>query len=123
MGKSVETDPVRIDFQWDRERFTEVIWPELARVVPAFESLKFMRGWAGHYEVNQLDENAILGPWPEVEGFYLINGFSGHGFQQAPAAGRYLAELILKRKPALDLSCFSPQRILDHRPLAEAGII
>jgi hypothetical protein len=49
-----------------------------------------VRGWAGLYEVNRLDSNAILGPWPELEGFYLINGFSGHGLQQSPAAGRYL---------------------------------
>lgn len=122
-GKTMDDDPEIFDFTWDRERFTEILWPELARVVPAFETLKLIRGWAGLYEVNQLDCNALLGPWPEVQGFYLINGFSGHGFQQAPASGRYLAELILKKPPVLDLSCFSPQRILDQRPLAEEGIV
>ena len=101
----------------------EVFWPELAKIVPAFETLKLVRGWAGLYEMNRLDENAILGTWPDLKELYLINGFSGHGLQQSPAAGRYLAELILKRPPALDLSCFSPQRILDNRPLEEARVV
>jgi len=101
----------------------EVFWPELAKIVPAFETLKLVRGWAGLYEMNRLDENAILGPWPDLKELYLINGFSGHGLQQSPAAGRYLAELILKRPPALDLSGFSPQRILDNRPLEEARVV
>ncbi len=122
-GKTMEDDPEIFDFTWDRDRFTEIIWPELAKVVPAFETLKIIRGWAGLYEVNQLDWNALLGPWPEVQGLCLINGFSGHGFQQAPAAGRYVAELILKRPPTLDLGCFSPQRILEHKPLTEEGIV
>ena len=73
--------------------------------------------------MNRLDHNAILGPWPELEGFYLINGFSGHGLQQGPAAGRYLAELILGTTISLELSIFSPKRILEGRPLSEQGIV
>jgi glycine/D-amino acid oxidase-like deaminating enzyme len=42
-----------------------------------------------------LDANAILGEWPTLSGFYLANGFSGHGLQQGLAVGRYMAELIL----------------------------
>jgi glycine/D-amino acid oxidase-like deaminating enzyme len=123
VGKSVEEDPVGFDFNWDDKRFLEDLWFELAEFVPAFETLKLMRGWAGLYAVNTLDGNAILGEWPELKGFYLANGFSGHGLQQAPAAGRYLAELILKRPVRLDLSIFSPVRILDNRPLSEGGLV
>jgi len=123
VGRSLWEDRVGFDFSWEWPRFTEVLWPELAKIVPAFETLKLVRGWAGLYEMNRLDASAILGPWPGLGGLYLINGFSGHGLQQSPAAGRYLAELILKRPPALDLSCFSPQRILDNRPLEEAGAV
>jgi glycine/D-amino acid oxidase-like deaminating enzyme len=123
VGRSMEDDEVGFGFRWDWKRFTDWLWPELARIVPAFEKLKLVRGWAGLYEVNLLDRNAILGPWPEMEGFYLINGFSGHGLQQSPAAGRYLAELILKRTPVLDLSCFSPRRILENRPLGEGAVV
>jgi len=121
--RSLEEDKVGFDFNWDWGRFQETLWPELVRIIPAFETLKLVRGWAGLYDQNLLDSNAFLGPWPELQGLYLINGFSGHGLQQSPAAGRYLAELILGRTPTLDLRCFSPQRILDHRPLQEGGIV
>jgi len=123
LGKSLEEDPVGFDFTWDEKRFTEVLWPELAEFVPVFDTLKVVRGWAGLYAVNTLDSNAILGEWPELQGLYLANGFSGHGLQQAPAVGRYISELILGLKPALDLSIFTPQRILENRPLGEGGIV
>jgi len=123
LGKSLEDDPVGFDFTWDQKRFTDLIWPELAEFVPAFDTLKVVRGWAGLYAVNTLDSNAILGEWPEVKGFYLANGFSGHGLQQGPAVGRYISELILGKRPALDLSIYNPQRILEKRPLSEGGIV
>lgn len=123
LGKSLEEDPVGFDFTWEEKRFTELLWPELAEFVPVFDTLKVVRGWAGLYAVNTLDSNAILGEWPELQGFYLANGFSGHGLQQAPSVGRYISELILSLKPALDLSIFTPQRILANRPLGEGRIV
>ena len=123
LGKSMTQDPVGYDFSWDDKRFMEILWPELAAFVPAFERLKLVRGWAGLYAVNTLDGNAILGEWPEVKGLYLANGFSGHGLQQAPAVGRYLSELILRLPITLDLSLFSPSRIADNRPVSENGLV
>jgi glycine/D-amino acid oxidase-like deaminating enzyme len=123
LGKSMREDPVGFDFKWDEKRFMEVLWFELAAFVPAFDTLKLVRGWAGLYAVNTLDGNAILGEWPELKGFYLANGFSGHGLQQAPAIGRYLMERITGRTPALDLSIFGAKRILDNRPLSEGGLV
>jgi FAD-dependent oxidoreductase domain-containing protein 1 len=123
LGKSMAEDPVGFDFTWDDKRFMELLWPELAEFVPRFDTLKLMRGWAGLYAVNTLDGNAILGEWPGLKGFYLANGFSGHGLQQAPAVGRYLSELIVGQPPSLDLSLFSPERILDNRPLSEGGLV
>ena len=120
-GRSLDEDPVAFDFNWERERFMDVIWPELAAFVPAFESLKLIRGWAGLYEVNTLDHNAVIGPWPELEGFYLCNGFSGHGLMQGPAVGQYVAERITGRTPTLDLSVFTPARILTQCPIGETG--
>src|SRR6185436_5682465 len=120
-GKSLPDDPITYDdFRWERKKFDEVIWPELVEDLPEFDRLKILRGWAGLYEVNTLDGNAILGEWPDLKGFFLANGFSGHGFQQCHAVGRYIAELILGRSPALDLSIFSPQRILDDAPVFES---
>ncbi len=123
LGKSMVEDPVGFDFTWDDKRFMEILWPELAEFVPAFDTLKLVRGWAGLYAVNTLDGNAILGEWPEIKGFFLANGFSGHGLQQAPAVGRYMSELILGMHPTLDLSIFRPERILEKKPLSESGLV
>jgi FAD-dependent oxidoreductase domain-containing protein 1 len=123
IGRSFDDDSVGTDFGWDRRRFEDVLWPELVRYAPSFDSLKIVRGWAGLYDVNRLDGNAILGEWPELRGLYLICGFSGHGLQQAPAAGRYIAELVARKPPTLDLSLFGPQRIFDGRPLTEKGLV
>jgi len=122
LGKSMPEDPVGISFSWDEKRFYDTLWAELAEFVPDFEELKLVRGWAGLYAMNTLDANAILGEWPELDGLYLANGFSGHGLQQAPAVGRYITELITKREHVLDLSIFSPERILANKPLQETGI-
>jgi glycine/D-amino acid oxidase-like deaminating enzyme len=120
-GKSLPDDPVGYEFNWDRKVFTEHLWPELVDYLPAFDRLKITRGWAGLYAVNTLDGNVILGEWPGLQGFLLVNGFSGHGFQQCFAVGRYLSELILDQPLSLDLSVFSPQRILDNKPVFESG--
>lgn len=123
VGRSFEDDEVGFNFGWERRRFEDTLWPELINYAPDFDSLKLVRGWAGLYDVNRLDGNAILGEWPSLKGLYVICGFSGHGLQQAPAAGRYIAELILKKKLSLDLGIFSPQRILEGKPLTEKGLV
>ena len=119
-GKILPDDPIGFEFGWNRQVFIDHLWPELVEYIPAFDQLKLKRGWAGLYAVNTFDGNAILGEWPHLKGFMLANGFSGHGFQQGHAVGRYLAELILGKTPSLDLSIFSPQRILDNKPVFES---
>ncbi len=119
VGKSFPDDPIGYDFNWSPDRFMESMWEELIDYVPVFEELKVVRGWAGLYAVNTLDDNAILGEWTLLKGAYLANGFSGHGFQQCHAVGRYLAELILGIDVTLDLSIFSPLRILENRAVLE----
>jgi FAD-dependent oxidoreductase domain-containing protein 1 len=118
-GKSLDDDPVGFDFTWTRDRFMEFLWPELVEYVPAFDRLKIVSGWSGLYAVNRFDGNVILGEWPGLEGFLLVNGFSGHGFQQCHAIGRYLAETIRGIDVFLDLSVFSPNRVLENRPIFE----
>ena len=123
VGKSLDDDPEGYSFSWQESRFTDLLWPELAQWVPAFDRLRLTRGWAGLYAVNRLDGNAILGEWPDLKGLFHANGFSGHGLQQAPAVGRYLAELILGQEPALDLAALGAKRIVEGRPLAEGGLV
>ena len=118
-GKSLSDDPVGFDFTFRRNLFTEHLWEDLVDHAPAFEQLKVSGGWAGLYAVNTFDHNAILGEWPELRGFILSNGFSGHGFQQCHAVGCYLAELIRGVDFSLDLSIFSPRRILENQPVFE----
>ena len=121
LGKSMEEDPVGFDFSWDDKRFMEILWPELAEFVPAFDTLKLVRGWAGLYAVSTLDDNAFIGQWPEMSGYLMANGFSGHGLQQGPAVGRYLTELIVGLPHELDLAIFDPSRIFDNKPIMEGA--
>jgi len=118
-SKSMDDDPIGFDFVTNRERFTELLWEELVGYAPAFDRLKITGAWAGLYAVNTFDGNAILGEWPTLKGLMLANGFSGHGFQQCHAVGRYLSEIILDNPHKLDLSIFSPQRILENEPVFE----
>ena len=112
-------DPMDFDFTVRRSRFYDLIWPELIEHFPAFDQLEITNSWAGLYAVNTLDGNAILGEWPGVHGLHVCTGFSGHGFQQCHAAGRYLAELILEQDNALDLSRLGTRRIIEDEPLFE----
>jgi len=102
----------------------EVIWPDIAFRIPLFDELKLIRGWAGLYEVNQWDNNAILGQHPELHGFFMAVGFSGHGFQQAPAVGKALSELIrLGRYETVDVSSLGFKRILQGEKVLEEEVV
>jgi FAD-dependent oxidoreductase domain-containing protein 1 len=117
-------DPDCDDFEVEWTQFDEVIWPALAHRIPAFESLKVSRAWAGHYDLNIFDHNAIVGRLPGFDNAYIATGFSGHGIQQSPAIGRGLAELITTgRYETLDLGDFAFERIAAGRPLLERNVI
>ena len=117
-------DPECFDYDVDYNLFDEHIWPTLANRVTAFESIKQINAWAGHYAYNLLDQNVILGTHPDVDNLYFANGFSGHGLQQAPAIGRALSELIVYGKyQSLDLSIFGMERIINKTPVKELNVI
>jgi sarcosine oxidase subunit beta len=78
--------------------------------VPVLEKARIARGWAGLYDISP-DHHAILGRVPEVEGFILANGFSGHGFQHSPTVGKVISELIIDGKTTtIDISSLSIER-------------
>jgi FAD-dependent oxidoreductase domain-containing protein 1 len=117
-------DPDSEDYEVDWSLFEEHYWPALAARVPAFEAIRPGRAWAGHYDMNLFDRNALVGRAPGLDNVYLAIGFSGHGLQKAPAVGRGLAELIAHgRYLTLDLSDLSPARLAENRPLVERNVI
>jgi sarcosine oxidase len=119
-----EPDPDTLDLEPDRAFFDDFMWPQLAATVPAFEAVRLLDTWAGHYEVNTLDHNAVIGPHPGLPGFLFANGFSGHGLQQAPAVGRGLAEWIATgRYETIDLSPLSYDRVMRNEPIRELNVV
>lgn len=96
-------------FEPDPDRFSRKLKPLLARRVPEFSGLEEVCAWAGLYEMTP-DHNAILGPHPDLPGFYLACGFSGHGLMMAPAAGQLLAEMLMDRPVSMDVSMLSVSR-------------
>ncbi|MGH2402030.1 MAG: NAD(P)/FAD-dependent oxidoreductase [Candidatus Limnocylindria bacterium] len=119
-----EADPDTLDLAADRAPFENFVWPTLAHRVPAFDRLRLLDTWAGHYEVNTLDANAIIGPHPAIPNLLFANGFSGHGLQQAPAVGRGLAEWIATgRYESLDLRPLGFDRIARADPIRELNVI
>ena len=119
-----QPDPDTFDLEVDRSWFEEVIWPAIAHRVPAFEAIRLLDAWAGHYEVNTLDHNAVIGPHPDLPNFLFANGFSGHGLQQAPAAGRALAEWIATGDyETIDMRPLGYERIAANQPYRELNVI
>jgi sarcosine oxidase len=119
-----DADPDTLDLEPDRSRFDSIVWPALAHRVPAFDELRLLDTWAGHYEVNTLDHNAIVGPHPRIANLLFANGFSGHGLQQAPAVGRGLAEWIaVGHFETLNLGPLGYDRIARGEPIRELNVI
>ena len=112
------------DFTMDNELWENTVWPVLFNRIPQFESLKLVSQWAGHYAMNTVDQNAIVGPHNIIQNFFFLNGFSGHGTQQAPAMGRATAELLTYGAfKTIDMSAFKYERLLSGDKVIEEAII
>lgn len=125
-GGHADIDPAAAydDFAMDHTIWETKIWPAIANRIPQFEAIRVQTEWTGHYAMNVFDHNAIIGPHPEVENFFFLNGFSGHGLQQSPAMGRGTAELLVHgRHRTMDLTPFHFDRIAANRPIVEKAVI
>lgn len=112
------------DFAFIGDIWEEKVWPSIANRIPAFERVKVINKWVGHYAYNTLDQNAIIGPHHEVENFIFVNGFSGHGMQQSPAVGRGVSEWITYGEyRSIDLTPLGYHRIVAREPFLETAII
>lgn len=106
MGDPAEPHGFDMTVRWDfLPQVTEVAMTRL----PALADAAVTHAWAGLYEMTP-DHNPIIGPARDVDGYFTIAGFSGHGFMHAPAAGRILADVIAGRDPGIDLTPFAHAR-------------
>jgi sarcosine oxidase subunit beta len=105
-----------------REQSLEALAEPATRRLPVLADLPVQSSWWGYYEVSP-DHNAIVGEAPEPARFLYATGFSGHGFQQAPAVGEHVAELVAGREPSLDLSAFSLERFARGEARPEAFVV
>ena len=124
IGPDAEDDPDATgDFEPTHALLEDKLWPALAHRIPALEQLRVQRAWAGHYEMNTLDHNGIIGPHDAIGNLIFATGFSGHGVMHAPATGRGVAELILHGGfRSIDLSPLGFDRIRAGTPLRETVI-
>ena len=107
------------EVNWD---FMERMFEEAARRAPALAGAGLKTAWAGLYESTP-DHQAILGPIPEVEGFWCAAGYSGHGFMQAPAAALLLTQLLLDKQSEIDISPFAIERFAKGSLIRERNVI
>jgi sarcosine oxidase, subunit beta len=119
MGDPSERPGFDTTVRWD---FLPEVTEVAVRRLPALADASITHAWAGLYEMTP-DHNAIIGPAADVEGFFVIAGFSGHGFQHSPAAGRILAAQIAGGDPGLDVSSFACDRFARHAGLGEWNIV
>ena len=119
MGDPHESATFDQTVQWD---FLERVTPVATKRLPALADAPIAKAWAGLYEMTP-DANPIIGEASTRPGFFTIAGFSGHGFQHSPAAGRILADVITGRDPQFDLSPFALERFASHAAAGERHVV
>ncbi len=90
--------------------------------IPRFSSVNMIRQWAGLYDTTP-DAQPILGSVPEVDRFYQVNGFSGHGFMVSPMVDKVTAELVMGEEPSMDIERLRVERFEDMDIEEEGGVV
>jgi sarcosine oxidase subunit beta len=122
VGMTDRREPSSFNVETD-EAFLEMLIDHAVRRVPALEQGRVIRGWAGLYDVTP-DANPVLGPVPNLEGFVMAAGFSGHGFMHAPATGQLVAEIILDGcAHTIDVSGYTLSRFAGEPVAPERNVI
>lgn len=121
-GMSNKDEPSSEEKTVDEEWMAATVEALIERA-PVFENAAVRRGWAGFYEVTP-DDNPLLGAVPDLDGFLVAAGFSGHGFMQGPAIGLAISELVVDgATTTIDLSAFRPSRFQEGAALQEHNVI
>jgi sarcosine oxidase subunit beta len=122
LGMGGKDEKPSFDTRVDEGFIEEEILPVAVKVFPPLEKAGMAYSWAGLYEMTP-DRHPVVGEAPAVEGFYLANGFSGHGFQHAPIVGKLLAEMIVEGGAhTVDISTLGLARF-DHEVVPETHFV
>ena len=120
MSDHQESPGFDISVNWD---LLERIIPIAQRRLPALSEASIAKAWAGLYEMTP-DANPIIGEHEDLPGFFTIAGFSGHGFQHSPAAGRLLAQAIMASpEVSSEIAPYSPARFRKGLLSPESSVI
>lgn len=119
MADKSEKSSTNQQVDWDYlEKIVEVAFHR----IPVLEDAEIDKGWAGLYSVTP-DHHAIAGEAPNVGGFWLLGGFSGHGIMHSPAAAEALSKKILGLDHDLDISPLALTRFAEGKLLHETAVI
>ncbi|MEX2161252.1 MAG: FAD-dependent oxidoreductase [Anaerolineales bacterium] len=106
-----------VDPQWELVNLEKA-----AQRLPLLEKAGLASHWAGLYEVTP-DAHPVFGQTP-VGGFYVVAGFSGHGFMHGPVAGKLMSEIILDGKAkTVDVSRLNLARFGEKRLIVEYNVV
>jgi sarcosine oxidase subunit beta len=123
MGMGGAAEVASFDTTPDEEFIAEELLPTAVRIFPPVEEAAIEHTWVGLYEMTP-DRHPIIGQAPGVAGFYLANGFSGHGFQHAPVVGKLLAELIVEGAArTVDISNLGLERLERGHLVREGHVV
>ena len=123
MGMGATNEHPSFDTTPDERFIAEELLPTALRVFPALERAGISHRWVGLYEMTP-DRHPIIGEAPGVSGFFLANGFSGHGFQHAPVVGRILSEMIVDgRATVVNVSSLGLERFAEEKLVREARVV
>ena len=123
MGMGGKDERPSFDTRVDDRFIAEEVLPMAVQVFPPLEEADLRYRWCGLYEMSP-DRHPVIGAAPGVEGFYLANGFSGHGFQHAPIVGKLLAELIVEGAArTVDVSSLGLERFVEGRVVPEHHVV
>lgn len=121
LGMEDESEPPGFDttLNWD---FLNTLIEHAIHRIPKLGECEIMRGWGGLYDMSP-DRSAVVGLVPGFKNFYVVSGFSGHGFMQGPATTKLLSELIIDGKPSIDISQLRVDRFKDGEQVYELNVI
>lgn len=121
-GMSKVGEPPTFDQTVDAEWTMQHMECAMQRM-PALENAGKLTEWAGLYEVTP-DAHPIIGPVEDVGGFYVVAGFSGHGFMHGPIAGLLVSEQIVDGQAhTLDITCLRPERFAEGQVMHEFNVV